>query len=725
MAEGTMTRPPPPPAGIREDDELAQRRTLRDYYIILRERLWIALPLALLVSLGYGYWKSRATPMYAATTTLQFEKQETIVTTQGVVDPSIHSDMDIATYIQLFNSQKLRAKVLDSFTAEEQKILLRPAVKNLLPGQPPPSVASMVPAPYCQPVGRSYLISVTIRDQDPEAAALVANRYIKVFMQQLVEDVGGADEFAVGYLNDRVEQLRTEYESAQSALEKYLSDNKLVSLDKSLDLVADSLKSVSNNLNVARLDLLNLDNVAQQIEQHQKSGRDLLEIQYIATHTAVPALRSQLSDLNQQRASLAERYLDRHPKMVQINGRIEVTEQLLKTEIDHAIADLQAARNEKRQYVAHLETERKAAEAKELQLRSMGVSYESLKSQTDAAKANYSSILDRLNQTRTTKGINLEKLPIRPLDPAVPPGAPYAPDLGSITRTCIGLGLLTFLGVAVGLSFLDDRIKSAWDIESFIGVNLLGIVPDLGGIKAEDKYALLLNDQRGQAQGVEPFLGIYSAIKIHSKLDYPKSLLVTSTIPGEGKTLVSSNLAGCFARHGKRTLLIDCDLRRPMLHRHFKQSNSAGLLSWFENGSVLEGDLATNAHLGIIQVSENLWLLTSGGRSKSPTGLLENPLFGQLLDRLKRLYDVIVVDSPPMGAVTDALLLAERTDEIVYVCRFNRAYRKHIKLYIRTLQNGKNVVIGIVLNGLSPRRIEYYSNYRYYRSYKKYYGTQA
>src|SRR6185437_911245 len=105
------------------------------------------------------------------------------------------------------------------------------------------------------------------------------------------------------------------------------------------------------------------------------------------------------------------------------------------------------------------------------------------------------------------------------------------------------------------------------------------------------------------------------------------------------------------------------------------------------------------------------------------TGLLENPLFGALLDKLKKQFDVIVIDSPPMGAVTDALLLAERTDEIVYVCRFNRAYRKHIKLFIRTLFNGKHSVLGIVLNGLSPRRIEYYSNYRYYRSYKKYYGA--
>jgi len=162
-----------------------------------------------------------------------------------------------------------------------------------------------------------------------------------------------------------------------------------------------------------------------------------------------------------------------------------------------------------------------------------------------------------------------------------------------------------------------------------------------------------------------------------------------------------------------------------MLHRHFGHENKTGLIQWFEGGASVEGDLTTHPGLGIIKIEENLSLLCSGGRSKSPTEILENPAFGQLLQRLKRNFDLVVVDSPPLGAVTDSLLIAERTDEVIYVCRFNRAYRKHIKLYIRSLRNAKNEILGIVLNGLSPRRIEYYSNYRYYRSYKKYYGSQS
>src|SRR6201999_3904850 len=127
-----------------------------------------------------------------------------------------------------------------------------------------------------------------------------------------------------------------------------------------------------------------------------------------------------------------------------------------------------------------------------------------------------------------------------------------------------GLGVGVFCAVAIGLSFLDDRVKNAWDIESFIGAHLLGIVPDLSGVPDAEKSTLVTTNQT--TPGSEAFLSIYSSIKIQSKLDFPKTILVTSTIPGEGKTMISSNIANSFACHGKKVLLVDCDLRRPMLH---------------------------------------------------------------------------------------------------------------------------------------------------------------
>lgn len=723
MAELSTSKVPMPAAADREEDDVIQRRTFRDYYIIMRERVWIALPLALLVAVSVGYWQARQPAMYSAAATMQFDKPETVVETQGVVDQSIHNEYDINTYIQVLLSGKIRQLVVDSFTADQQQVLLKSALRRLSPGQPPPPVAYLLGNVSVASIPDSFLIRITDANTDPDAAALVANQYVKVFMDYLIQNEGGENDFAVGFLQQRADELQKQFEDAEAQLDRYMREHDLVSLDKSIDLVAQSLETVHASLTDAQLKVISLQNIAAQVADFQAHGRNLLDIAYIAAHGDVANLRSQIEALQQQHDVLALTYLDRHPKMIDINNKISTVKAQLQREIAQAIADLQTSLSGAQDSVKALQAENRQEEDAELRLKSLSVDYDSLVNQRDVAKSNYASILDRLNQTQTTRSLNLEKIPLHPLDTALAPGAPFQPNPTRIVRTCTGLGVIVFIGVALGLSFIDDRIKSAWDVEAFIGINLLGIIPDLSTLKGEDKHALVLNHQ--QAPGVEAFLGVYSSVKIQSKLDYPKSILVTSTIPGEGKTLISSNLACCFARHGKRTLLIDCDLRRPMLHRHFRQANNVGLIAWFENGGRMEGDLAADPHLGIVKIGDNLSLLGSGGRSKTPTGMLENPLFGQLLERLQKQYDVIVVDSPPMGAVTDALLIAEHTDEVIYVCRFNRAYRKHIKLYIRALLNGKNAVLGIVLNGLSPRRIEYYSNYRYYRSYKKYYGAQS
>ncbi len=718
MAEGSMRSSPQHTTPGEAPNE---RRTLRDYLIILRERLWIALPLALLVALGFGYYKARQTPLFQSAATLQIEKPEKIVTSQEVVDLSVTSDLDLNTHLQVLNSARLRGKVLESLTPDEVKVLQRPYLRTADAGKPLPSLPDMLGGFRVESVRNSFIIRIVTVHPDPEAAALVANRYVDQFMQYLLDSVSGKNEYAVDHLRLSAEQLRKDAEAADARLQAYMREHNLVSLDGSVNIITDRLKTVNAALQAARLERLGIEELSNQVGAFRRDNRDLLEIAAISGHGTIPALRAQLAELQRQESVLSERYLERHPRMIEISRAIAVAQEQLGRLIALAIADLQASLEKARANEKSLENEYALQEREQLRLRDLAVDFRSLENQAVVAKSNYSQILDRLSQTTTSS--RLEKVPVRPLDRAVPAGAPFSPHLASVVRTSLALGLLVFLAVAIGLSMIDDRIKSAWDVESYIGLNLLGIIPDLSGLKDSDKYQLVLKGE--EAPGTESFLGVYSAAKIHSKLDFPKAILVTSTIPGEGKTLVSCNVAASFARHGKRTLLVDCDLRRPMLHRHYNQGNQAGIITWFENGASLDGDLSANPHLGITKLGENLSLLCSGGRSKVPTEMLEHPRFGELLATLKKHYDLVVVDSPPLGAVTDAMLLAERTDEVIYVCRFNHAGRKHIRLYARALENGKHDVLGIVLNGMSTRRIEYYSNYRYYRSYKKYYGTQT
>ena len=716
--------PPParPPASLHGQEEQAvERRTLRDYLIILRERMWIALPVALLVAVGVGYYQAEQPKMYSATATLQFERPERVVLNEQVVDPSVRSEIDLNNYITDLKSNRLHALVAQSLTPDEVRTLQRPYVEGAPAGTVPPPAGALFGTPEIGNVRNSSIITITVQNRDREGAAIVANHYVDAFMRFLIEGVGGKNEFAVAYLKTRAEELRKESEAAEARLQDYKRQHNLVSLNASVDIVADRLKAIDSALTSVRLERLNLEVLLKQVEKFQAAGGNLLEISYIANYGNMAGLKNQLAELTKQQSIYSERYLERHPKMIDLANSIDVLRQQIARNTEQAVADLRAQYAKANASEQSYEKEYREAEKAQLSLGDLSVEFKSLENQAAVAKNNYIQILDRLNQTTTSK--NLENIPLKPLDKAVAPGGPYTPNLPGIVKTCAGLGVLVFCAIAFGLSFLDDRIKSAWDVESFVGAHLLGIVPDLAGVPDQERGTMVMSNKT--SPGSEAFLSIYSSIKIQSKLDFPKTILLTSTIPGEGKTMISSNVASAFAAHGKRVLLIDCDMRRPMLHRCFNQPNDAGLIAWFEAGASIPAEPLADKALGIVKVAENLFLLRSGGRTKSPTEVLENPIFGQFLDSLRQHFDLIVIDSPPMGAVTDSTLIAERADEVIYVCRFNRAYRKHIRLYIKSLSGGKSELLGVVLNGLSPRRIQYYSNYRYYRSYKKYYGAQS
>ena len=720
MPDSSSNSPASAPGFPRYDSPL-ERRTLRDYYVIVREHLWLALAVALLVTAPLAFQSARQPRIYASTATLQFQRPERVVTSDPIADTSIRTDAELKTYLLLLESTKLRMRLVESFSAAEVTLLQKPYLANLGPGVQPPAPGALISDVTIDWVRNSLIVTITARARSPEAAALIANRYVEEFIDFLAERSSGGNEAAVDFLQRRSEELRKEYEEAEHRLQDYKQRENLISLDDSLNLVNERLKSINTAINTTRIERLDLEVYQTQQTQFRKDGRNLFEIAYIANHGAVPTLKAKLDELLSTESVLAKRYLERHPKMIALAQQITSVRSQLDQAVDLAVADLDSRLAKTRSNEQSLAAELVTATQEAQRLGKLSVEFKSLVDQALVKRTNYVTILDRLNQARTTR--NLENLPVRTLDHGLPNPRPVAPDLWRITRNCTLLFFAILILLPVVLNFIDDRIKSSWDVEQFIGVHLLGIIPDLAEVRPEERPTLV--NRRETTPAVESFLSLYSAVKLQSKLDFPKSLIVTSTIPGEGKTLISCNLAAAFARHGKNVLLIDCDLRRPMLHRHFDLPNNQGLLQWAENGYYLADDPLADQNLGITRLGENFHLLRAGGRSKAPTAILEHAAFGDLLEALKRRFDLLIIDTPPVGAVTDAILVAERTDEVVYVCRFNKAQRKHIRVYIKNLRETKNDLLGIVLNGMNPRRIEHYSDYRYYRSYKKYYGAHS
>ncbi|MES2694893.1 MAG: hypothetical protein V4773_15590 [Verrucomicrobiota bacterium] len=191
---------PPLPQSSDRDDDAVERRTLRDYYIILRERLWIALPLAVLVAVGYGYKKMQVIPIYQARATMQFEKPETVLNTQGIIETAVRSDVDLNTYIEQLRSMKLRTRVMDSLTPEEKNVLRRPALKRAPPGTDPANIPVSLGFVTPQSTKANFIIGIHVIHEDPEAAMIVANKYSAAFMAHLFNTQGGRNEDAVLWL---------------------------------------------------------------------------------------------------------------------------------------------------------------------------------------------------------------------------------------------------------------------------------------------------------------------------------------------------------------------------------------------------------------------------------------------------------------------------------------------------------------------------------------------
>jgi len=315
--------------------------------------------------------------------------------------------------------------------------------------------------------------------------------------------------------------------------------------------------------------------------------------------------------------------------------------------------------------------------------------------------------------------------------PAGTPVVPVSPNPKDIIYKSFGVFFIAFIFIPIGMEFLDNRVKSPWDIEVFIGREMLAGIPRISLVTETNRPLIVAQDLDESL--VESFRGLYSRIQMNSDNIYPKSILVTSAIPSEGKSLLAANLAHSFANHGRKTLLMDFDLRRPGLHKFCGLSNDRGLLSFVQE---LQANPSASLNMeDIPEVYPNLCLLPSGGKTRTATELLEKMAFTNLLIKLKREFDVLLIDSSPVGLFPDSNALATKVDELIFVTRYSKVARRTAKTMLDKLEETGARILGVVLNDLPEKKSSsYYYNYGYYgygygyyryKYYSKYYGDDG
>jgi capsular exopolysaccharide synthesis family protein len=257
-------------------------------------------------------------------------------------------------------------------------------------------------------------------------------------------------------------------------------------------------------------------------------------------------------------------------------------------------------------------------------------------------------------------------------------------------------------------------VKSAFDIERILGLRLLGVIPGVRKMTPFEKARVATT--RSDSAAAEAFLTLYSNFRLRDPAKPARCILVTSTIPGEGKSFTATNLALTFAAHGENVVVVDCDLRRPILHNHFDLPNQRGLIDLCTGALSIDDAVVSSLH-------PNLHVITAGGRAQNPSHVLNSPGFERTLAGLRARYDRIVIDTPPIAAVSDALIILPLVDGSLFTVCFDRVRRRAAQYAARRLLESDTPNFGAILNGLTPGISGYYYGQYQDKSYKTYYAA--
>jgi capsular exopolysaccharide synthesis family protein len=700
--------------GAAGTGDTQMQRSMQDYVLILRERVWyIVLVFALVFSAAAIYTFTRV-PLFQSVASVQVLRGDPVVMqVQAVVNNDIRSAEDLNTQVKVLESFAIIQRVSESLTGEELKQFLAPYQRE--GNADPVSPAEII---YRNrkivPVRLSLVLQVQYVHPDKFIAAKVANLFIDEYIAynsrlRIEESMKAVDD-----LKERAEQQKKKVEELATNLQAYREKNKLVSLDQRKDIVTEKLKALNAYVTQTTSRLNEAEIRWRQVQERKANPAQLLDLPFISSSQLIGQLVQQVSAQKILIAQLRDHYREKHPKMMEAMNSIAQTEKELSRAIDSTAAmveaDFQTAKRNDDEARANLSRQ----ETESLELDRFAVEYSNLERDLGINEHLLNNVLSRMRET--TMSSTIETQSARVVDRAAAALRPVSPN----KPLNLALGFLGGLALGTAFAFfvayIDDRVKSSFDIESVVGLPLIGIIPEIKRLDQPEKAQIVVNNQDKQV--VESFLTLHSSLRLKDESKRAQSILVTSTIPGEGKSFTVTNLALTFAAHGEKVVIVDCDLRKPNIHKSFHLENLKGVIDICAGTQTVDQVMCKNVH-------PNLDIIPAGGRAKNPTQILNSKNFELMLSDLRKRYDRIFIDTPPLAAVSDALIILPLVDGSLFTIFFNRVRRKAAQFSARKLLEVNVPCFGAVLNGLNLAVSGYYYAQYYDKSYKDYYVTMA
>jgi capsular exopolysaccharide synthesis family protein len=561
------------------------------------------------------------------------------------------------------------------------------------------------------PVKGTRLVEINYSSPDAEyatkAANVLADQYVKQNLDMKLQNTNST----VDWLKDEIDKQRKKVEEAERAIATYQEGHNAMSLDDRQNIVVANLNALNESVTRAKTSRLQKESLYRQMAGVKPETDGVDSFPVIASNPMIQEVKQQVAAFRAEKARLLQSRTENHPDVQKINLQLENANTRMRTETGRVLegiaTDYRNSLAEERSLAASLEDQKRQT----IDLNRKNIQGGMLRREAESER----NVLNALMQQHKELSVvsNSRANNVQVMDLAEVPAGPYTPNHGRDWLMALVIGLALGVAFAYTVEYLDDTVKIPDDLTRRLKLPLLGLVPAVDG----GKVPVLTNPVPHDFG--EAFRSLRTSLVFTSGTDGKRMIAVTSTQPLEGKTTTACNLAVALALGGSRVMLIDADMRRPGLHRTMGLQNEVGL------SHVLTGQARVRE--AVQRTSEpNLYVMTAGRTPPNPSELLSSSRMQTLIANLQAgPFDWVIIDTPPVLAVTDAVIIAPYVSGLVFVVGAEMTRRTHVERAIETIQSGKPNIIGAVLNRVDLNRNKYYYSRYYGYHYKSYYGSET
>jgi capsular exopolysaccharide synthesis family protein len=726
-------------------DPQEQEIHLRDYLRVISKRKATVLTFLVLTFLTVFIATYTATPLYTASSQVLIERNYGS-SSIGRTMPYIRYDPDfLTTQFELIRSTNVAHRVVEQlqldtkyrhyFFAEQKKGLLsfisttKDGIKDFIKGlissdadkaelgskgsellvtAEPMTDADIIAAIIqgnlsIKPVANTKTVFINYSDKNPAMAKLVIDAVVQAYMDEILEIKLAASSYSLQWMTSKADEERKKLEGSELALQKYMRDNDLVTVENKLAVYPQKLAEFSSRLSKAQAEKKEYESLYAQIRALGEDYNNIETISVFAENKVLQNLREKVFAAEQKIKDLSKKYGYKHPVMINAKAEHALLLKEKKFEINRIIEATRNAYELAKSREANLKQLLTNTKQAMLNINERFTQYSIMKREVDMNRVLYDALTSSIKTASVTE--QSQDVKIWVVKKADLPVIASQPRKKRNLALGLILGLFGGIGLAFFIEYLDNTVKDGKDIEQRFGITVLGTVEELQG-KSERIETYLLEHPLSPL--AENYRLIRSSLLLSTPDHPPRSILVTSMAPKEGKTSTTCNLARIFAQNNKKVLIIDCDMRMPRTHSLFNVPNSSGLSSYLA-GNTEEIPIRSIP-------DEPLSLITSGPIPPNPAELLQSSRMQLLMEEMLKIYDFVLLDSPPVQRVTDSLTLSTLVDGVLLITRSGKTTYDTLESGLKKMHDLHAPILGIVLNGLTKAKkdSDYYGYYEHY-----------